>query len=268
MTSRKRNESELLFEEYLTGHGFAGWTHEPIIEGKRKRPDYKLEYDGSVLFFEIKEFDAPCRGLRSGHSDLYGPIREKMNQSTRQFKEYKEFSCSVVLANPKSAFVHLGDPWTIIGAMLGNVAFKVQVGVNPDVVHPLEQIFTRSGKMIDYKHRQPQNTTVSSIIVLGTYPLRRNEIRAAIKVRQQALGRMTTLDEDLEFYEVMPETPDLRQVRVSVYENPFARIPLRRNLFNGPFDQRWGVDGKFIRRVYFGSEAARFEESLGERGHG
>jgi hypothetical protein len=30
-------------------------------------------------------------------------------------------------------------------------------------------------------------------------------------------------------------------LRVVVYENPFATIPLPRHLFTGPYDQRWGV---------------------------
>jgi hypothetical protein len=170
-----------------------------------------------------------------------------------------------VLANPKAAFVHLGDPWAIIGAMLGNVGFQFQVGVKPDEEHPLEQVFTGGGKMVNYKRREPQNTTISSVIVLGTYPLRRNRIRVAIKTRQQELGRGTTLEEDLEFYEATPDTPDLRRVRVSVYDNPYARIPLQQDLFNGAFDERRSVDGEFIQRVYMGSEAARFEEILRER---
>jgi hypothetical protein len=139
-----------------------------------------------------------------------------------------------------------------------------QFGVVPDENHPIEQIFTGGGKMSNYKRQEPQNTTVSSVIVLGTYPLRQNRIRLAIRQRQGELGRETTLDEDLEFYEAIPESPELRRVRVVVYENPFARIPFRQDLFRGPFDERWGVDGEFMRRVYVGSEVAAIESVLGE----
>jgi len=52
---------------------------------------------------------------------------------------------------------------------------------------------------------------------------------------------------------------------VYVYENPYARIPLSRDCFNGPFDQRWGTEGQFMKRVYVGSELARFEAALGEK---
>jgi len=230
VTAAIRNESELLFEEYLTAHGYTNWTHEVPVEGKRRNPDYQLEHDGSSLIFEVKEFEAQMPTMGVGTYDPYGPIREKINQATRQFKEYKEFSCSVVLANPQAAFVHLGDPWAIIGAMLGNLGFQFQLGVRPDKDHPLEQIFTRGGKMVNDKRRKPQNTTISSVIVLGSYPLRQNRIRLAIKGRQQELGRETTINEDLAFYEAIPDSLELRRVRVVVYENPFARIPFQQDL--------------------------------------
>lgn len=264
MPSKVRYESELLFEEYLTAHGYTDWTHEIPVEGKRKRPDYRLQCGGASHVFEVKEFDAPPPVLGFGCYDPYGPIREKINQATRQFSEYKEFSCSVVLANPKSAFVDLGYPWAIAGAMLGNLGFSFERGVVPDQDHPIEQVFTCGGKMVNYKRQEPQNTTVSAVIVLETYPLRRNGIRLAIKERQNLLGRPTTLEEDLAFDEAMPETPDLRRVRVVTYENPYARIPLRPELLCGPFDERWGVKGEFISRVYIGPEAARIEDALGE----
>ena len=73
------------------------------------------------------------------------------------------------------------------------------------------------------------------------------------------------MDEDLAFYEAISESADLRRVRVYVYENPYARIPLGRDLFSGPFDQRWGTEGGLIKRVYVGPEVARFEAELGDK---
>jgi hypothetical protein len=258
-----RNESELLFEEYLTSHGYADFAHDIPVEGKRKKPDYRLEHGGSSLFFAVKEFDAPLPLPNVSTYDPYEPIREKINQATRQFKEYKDSPCSMVLANPKSAFGRLTDAWAILGAILGNLGFTVPIGANAEETRSTSNVFLAGGKMIDKKRRRPQNTTVSSIIILGTYPLWQNQIRLAIKLRERELGRTTTMDEALTFYEGMPETPDLRRVRVVVYENPYARIPLRRGLFCGRFDERWGVEGGVIRRVYVGPEAVKFEEGLG-----
>jgi hypothetical protein len=259
-----RTQSELLFEEYLVSHGHRDWTHEAPIEGKRKKPDYRLEHDGSSLFFEVKEFESALPPIGFGAYDPYGPIREKINQAARQFKEYKEFPCSVVLASPKPTFVHLAYPWAVIGAMLGNLGVRFEVGVMPDENHPMERVFLRGGKMIDDKRQEPQNTTISAAIVLAQYPLRDKNVRMAITEREKELGRRATIDEQIEFYEAIPDGPEYRRVRVVVYENPYARIPLRRDLFCGPFDARWGIDGDFIRRVYVGQEIGKIEALLGE----
>jgi hypothetical protein len=265
MAEPQRTESELLFEEYLMAHAYSDWEHEKRLSGKRKRPDYYVQHNGQVLIFEVKEFDSQPPIQEVGFYDAYEPLREKINQAVRQLREYKEFACSIVLANPKSVpLLHLGDWWAIYGAMLGNLGFSAPVGPSAERGGPIKNVFLGGGKMINEKRRKPQNTTVSSIIVLGTFPLWHNQIRIAIKERQRELGRRTTIEEDWAFYEGMPETPDLRRVRVSVYENPHARIPLSRDLFNGPFDQRWGPVGQFIKRVYVGPEAARSEEALGE----
>jgi hypothetical protein len=261
----QKTESEILFEEYLTTHGHSDWTHEPPTEGKRKNPDYRLRLDNESLIFEVKEFDGPMPPPGFSAYNPYVAIREKINQAAKQLREYKAFSCSVVLANPKSAFVHLGDPWAIFGAMLGNLGYQFQLGVSSDEKHSIEHVFTSGGKMMNDKRMEPQNTTVSSVIVLGRYPLRQNRIRIAILNRQLELGRGTTLEENLTFYEAIPDTVDLRPVSVVVYENPFARIPLRRDLFCGPFDERWGADVDFMRRVFVGSEVAGIESILGER---
>jgi hypothetical protein len=267
MTESQRTESELLFEEYLIAHACAEWEHEKPLPGKRKHPDYYVQHRGRVLIFEVKEFEAqPPQHNELGFYNAYDPLREKINQAVRQLREYKEFACSIVLANPKSVpLIHLGDWWAIYGAMFGNLGFAVPVGPDAEKTGPIKNVFLRGGKMVDEKRRKPQNTTVSSIIVLGTYPLWAKQVQLAIKERQTELGRKTTLEEDRVFYEAMPESPDLRRVRASVYENPYARIPLSRDLFNGPFDQRWGVEGQSIKRLYVGPEVARFEATLGER---
>jgi hypothetical protein len=258
-----KTASEVLFEECLTAHGYAEWAHEPQVEGKLKKPDYHLKIGDSTYLFEVKEFDPQPPALGFGAFDPYPPIRGKLNQAARQLGEYKEHPCSVVLANPNNAFVHL-DPHVIQGAMLGNVGFQVQVGVRPDEGHPIEQVFTGGGKMINYKRQEPQNTTINAIVVLGRYPLREKRIRMAIREHQKELGRETTLEEDLSFYDALPDAPELHPVRVMVHENPFARIPLSRDLFQGPFDERWGVDGIHIRRIYVGWEIGAVEAALGE----
>jgi hypothetical protein len=232
-----RNPSELLFEEYLTAHGHLEWTHETPIEVKRKNPDYRLEYGGASLFFEIKEFEAPLPG--DGPYDPYGAIREKINSATRQFREYKDFSCSIVLANPNSSLVHLDVPEIMLGAMLGNVGFQYPLGVGSSSAGT--QVFGKGGKMVDDRRQKPKNTTISAIIGLEHYPRRRNLLEIALHEWERTLDRKPTPVEAFEFLQDVPKTSTADVLRVLAFENPYARIPLDRNLFRGPFDVRWGV---------------------------
>jgi len=276
MPPSPRNASELLFEEYLTEHDYNDWSHEPAIEGKIKNPDYLLNHAGDSHIFEAKEFDGPI--LPPGFAGAYNPyrpIRAKINQAARQFKEYKVFSCSLVLANPKSAFVRLDDPLLIFGAMLGNLGFQIPVGFlsgedqpseNGFPEEPIEQVFRAGGKMINYQREAAQNTTISSIIVICTYPLRQRRMQMALDNSERESGKPIP-DEDAwtATTETAPVTNADRVVRAIVHENPYARIPLSRDLFVGPFDERWGAEGEFIKRLYVGAEASRFEEAFGER---
>jgi hypothetical protein len=52
------------------------------------------------------------------------------------------------------------------------------------------------------------------------------------------------VDQALAFYGALPDSEDLRQIRVIVYENPMARSPINRAVFRGPYDPRFrGEDG-------------------------
>lgn len=193
------------------------------------------------MFFEVKEFDATPADAGYGTYKPYKAIEAKISEAKEQFKEYKEFPCSLVLANLSEGFVNL-DSWAIYGAMLGSLGFKLPLQVERNG-HASANVFLSGGKMVNGARKEPWNTTFSTIVVVGTYPLSENVIRLEIKKRQSALGRMTTSMKDLAVWGSLPDSDDLRRVRVYVYENPYARIPLSRDLFNGPFDQRWGTEG-------------------------
>jgi len=49
-------------------------------------------------------------------------------------------------------------------------------------------------------------------------------------------------------------------LRVVVFENPYSRISLPRELFTGPFDERFGPEGDNIVRCYAGGGILRVEE--------
>jgi len=50
------------------------------------------------------------------------------------------------------------------------------------------------------------------------------------------------------------------QQGVIVWENVYAREPLPRNIFNGPYDERYGLDGNDMTRVFCGSAFEEFDQ--------
>jgi hypothetical protein len=233
-----RNESEKLFEQYLDSNGFNGkWTYEPQIPRKSKKPDYLLYHDGQECFFEVKEMrkkpDEPTEGI-AAWIDPYSGLRTEIDEAREKFKEFKEYSCSLVVFNVSDIHAVL-KPICVFGAMLGNL------GVTWDIERPEGKLFERTkknafldgGKMIDNKGERLQNTTISTIVVLEEYT----------------------------------DSIDVRKVpRVIIIENPFARKPLPANLFNGSFDERWHwakENGK-IERVFAGNKLKELERLKGK----
>src|SRR5882762_10377893 len=94
--------SESLFQAYLDASDVR-WEHEPIVEGKSKRPDYLVRWGGKPCWFEIKEFDDPRVKATRGFS-AWPSIVEKITQARKKFKEYKAESCALVLHNCTSVF--------------------------------------------------------------------------------------------------------------------------------------------------------------------
>ncbi|HLW83397.1 MAG TPA: hypothetical protein VKS20_15265 [Candidatus Acidoferrales bacterium] len=50
------------------------------------------------------------------------------------------------------------------------------------------------------------------------------------------------------------------QQGVIVWENVYARVPLPRDTFNGPYDERYGLDGNDMTRVFYGSAFEEFDQ--------
>jgi hypothetical protein len=253
-----KTASETLFEEYLTANGYTDWTHERRMPGKPTTPDYELRFAGLKLFFEVKEFAAvDFPDGEGGPYDPYGPLREKVNRAARQFKHYKEFPCSLVLADPNGALVDLSSPEIVIGTMLGNIGWQSPLNA-PNA--PAKQVFTRGGKMVDYR-RQPQNTTINAIVCLTPYKVRQRRLEIALDRRKKQLGTKMGPVEVWNFVRTVKTRRD-DALRVMVFENPFARIPLDRKLFRGAWDERWGKSGDAIRRISAGRSLRRIESDL------
>jgi hypothetical protein len=270
MNAHDKNVSELTFEQYLDSHELKNWDYEPIISGKNQRPDYRLLFKNMELFFEVKEFRQDSRQPlpQGGAYDPYVLIREKINAAREKFKNFREHCCSLVLYNVDALLVRLDDFTIMTGSMLGDLAMSFPVGVQTGTaVGGPAWSFSKRGKMIDYKHRQPQNTTISALIALTPLPLGRRRLEIETLRKESRLGRSMDPKEFLHFAESLEQrgfNSAETVVRVVVYENPYARIPLTREIFLGPYDERFGPDQDRFARVFAGTEIERLEEA--ERG--
>jgi hypothetical protein len=89
-----------------------------------------------------------------------------------------------------------------------------------------------------------------------------------IKAEQTELKeqRSLKLEEYLNLLETNRAAYGRKVLRTIVYENPHAAKPLPRDIFVGPFDERWGQSGDYIAPVYTGKsieELNRIEHDLG-----
>ena len=266
--------SEELFEAYLNASGLTGFRFEPPQDDTSKRPDYSLNVLKTDILFELKQFDQVAKtdfNLVGGAYDPYKPVREKIEAARKKFKDLDRFCCCLVLYNNDKPLVELGWQY-VYGAMLGNLGFSMPVNTETGIADEsqTQRKFGGGGKMYRYLDGQaiaPQNRTISAIIVLRRYMVGTKRFEIAMTLKENELGRKLEL---LEFWDEIERARgtaldlSLSQLRVIVLENPFARIQLPRELFRGPYDERYaGIEGRIV-RVFCGNQLAALEEEARE----
>jgi hypothetical protein len=200
----------------------------------------------------------------------YPRIREKIEEGRKKFKEFKGYPCSLVLKNNGNAFVHLETPDIMLGSMYGDAGFRVPVWVGngrmPSERPDLERAFLGGGKMI--RPTRHQNTTISAIITLrhvGVGSRRIDKVWQELKRASEVFGA----DDFLAAYEEVCALatqrypnfdPEEKRLCVIVWENAVARIPLSRELFTGPYDERWGCEDGRQLIVFRGEKLAELSE--------
>jgi hypothetical protein len=271
-----KTESETLFELYLQSHGLGHYRFEPKLPGTSRRPDYVIAFRESQIVFEVKQFDPTAEdfNLHGGFYDPYGPIREKIEAGRKKFKDTETYACCLVLFNRGRPLVDLS--WIFVyGAMLGNEGVQMPFDPRKGQLVPEEakRGFYGGGKMYRYADQHAvgiQNQTISAIVVLDRLRLGQRRFLADMRKRERQLGHTLGVEESSSMLEGARGTErdwGLLQLRVKVYENPYARIALTRELFNGTFDERYGeVDGH-ITRVFSGEGIKKLEAEEGDQTH-
>lgn len=252
-----RTESEEIFERYLDSQNVS-WTR--VADSPRKHPDYKVEHRQSPCFFEVKEFEDPAVKPIGG----FGPcpaIQEKVLQAKKQFRDYREHCCALVLWNSKSIYRSLFLD-VVASAAFGkfvdcNVQSAGRLRVNPPTYR-----FSGPGEL-----SRSQNTTISAIIILGRFQLNHLWLRMwQILMEKDKRGEEIT---PWVQFSVLEELSSERKatfsyegtIRALILENPYARVPFPTDLLVGPFDQRWCMAGGRLQLAAMGSELTRLGAS-------
>ena len=268
-----KTASELLFEDYLRNNEYSDFEFEPTVHDKKKHPHYMLRWNDTELLFEVKEREAPAQLPAPGHYYPYTGIRDEINGARKKFQEFKDYCCSVVIANQ-------GDPNTpleaefIFGAMLGDIGFTFPIldtneGSRSEAIKNV--FLPRGGKMVRYKTSEYQNTTVAAVIALVEVRLRNTDFerlqRQATEEEQRRRGRQLSPNEQAvlvwrlgtEYVEAGRGPIYQRVPRVIVCENPGARMPFPREVLCGPFDERWAIVDQCLTPVYAGVRVHEIE---------
>jgi hypothetical protein len=82
--------------------------------------------------------------------------------------------------------------------------------------------------------------------------------------KRRELGHDLTPQECSEFFEACrvqhAERAEVGTLRVIVYANPFAKVPLPNELFVGPFDEHWGpINDHELGRTFIGAKLKQLE---------
>lgn len=259
---RRQTISELLFEQYLADNGLRA-DHEPVVAGRTARLDYRLMHGDQPLWFEVKEFGESDVGS-GGAFDPYISIRNRIGKAAKQFTDYKGESCSIVFYNDRLNLASIYAPEIVLGAMLGNVSVTVPVDFSAGrETGPPRTGFSEGGKMIEPNLKVPQNTTISAIIALERLGVGGREFQVMVAAKEAAEERRLSWAEFFELLQADREKNNRHVLRTMVYENPYAAVPLPRDLFNGPYDERWGpIENKpLIGRSFAGPDLRQLEES-------
>jgi excisionase family DNA binding protein len=268
---RRRNVSELLFEEYAEEYQLGRLEHEPTFPGSTRRVDYRIAHAKYPLWFEVKEFDddPTLFGSGGGAFDPHVGVRTKITKAAAQFRDYDNECCSLVLFNERTNLVDICTPRIVLGAMLGSVGFVVPFNETTgdwSGTKVIDNVFMDGGKMFHPHIKTPQNTTISSIIALERFNVGQHELQIEVERKERGEQRSLPLEEHLAILESDRERFGRRVLRAVVYENPHANRPLPPDIFTGPFDERWGQERDVIKQIFIGADLQRLNKTEHELG--
>lgn len=244
------NASEQLVSRYFDLHGVE---YHWIPRTREPTPDLRVVVEPKPIFVEVKEFDASGKPPTSGYCPVPF-VSQKIRNSWRQFEDYSDHPCCLMLYNAGSFKVWL-HPELILCAMFGEYY---------QTLDSLTYSFSGEAAM-----RPDRNTYISAVAGLLPLIVDENCIDAGRRVFDLTAGFKRELSQD-EAWQINRDSMNVPRrvdevMRVVVVENPFARNPLPDTLFTGPFDERWhrGEEG-VVRLKRSGGRVAEMRTLLPE----
>jgi hypothetical protein len=248
--------SEQIFEAYLRSLSL-NFVYEPKIDTRNRRPDYQVDLDRHAIWFEIKEFRRPKIAPR-GSFDPTRPIKEKIDQARKKFKEFKDSCCVLVLHGCESIYRNPMLP-SVVSAAFGEYVILEPACGQTVRDEPMRFRFHGGAKL-----RPDSNTTLSAIVLLQHFQLESRWTAAYHRVRRRiADGEpVGPLAYALELQDMIDDPNAIEfkdSVRAIVLENPYCRFALPSSLPSGPLDQRWGLtsDSGWYSLLTMGPELVR-----------
>lgn len=280
----KKNDSELLFETYLQSIGLGDcFQFEPLFEGRAKRPDYQVIFNDIECLFEVKEIrnsrveEKNYEEQRSMIScpkniDPYAPIRAKITEASRKFREFPETRNSLVICN-RSRGKTIIAPHVLMGAMVGDYGITIPFTKNGvlSISQSRTSFLRQRGKMVrNYGKKQFQNSRINSLITVDWFSDFRPEFTSRMMSLKDSIanekGRSLTRRESaIITIKGVKNTPrDAMKIegpQVRVFHNPFANpeTAFPDSWFLGPFDEHWVYKNGNPLRVFAGDSLRAVE---------
>ncbi len=257
--------SERAFEQYLNDRHLP-FRYEELPEGITKPVDYTVELGCLTVRFDVKEWEPSTPTLGFGQIDMYGPIRDKIEEGRVKFAQYKGRGepCVLVLAHYGAQLIML-NTLSIFGAMRGDFGwvFPFSRATGGDASR-MEPRFLDQGSMVHQTRSgttRLQNTTISAVAVVSSIDVRGRRIGLEFRRRELAAGQPLSIDERFDLAEELYGGPEPEHVefRVAVYDNVEATVPVPSVFPAGPYDERFGRSEDRLRRTYVGAELAALE---------
>lgn len=262
-TQSLRTESERLFARYLKTNGLS-FEYEPRGGGA----DFLIRAADCEIVAEVKELHEKGPRPQVGYAfNPYVPIRRALNKikSNKQFKGYEALPRVAVIQNI-SDWQFCDRPFVVFGAMLGDpgIRFAIDTSAGRVAAPGSSNVFMGGGRL-----QSNLNTSFSAIAILSECHVPNPAFEAEMHRRGARLPTSVWRKADLSpwldirfrLYREKRRFPLTlgKEAKLTVFDNPFAGIPLPESAFQGRFDQRYRLEPSeggtsVIKQVFAGSE--------------